>query len=163
MQHPAPERPDNVIRLQAAYGPPSQAGFGSAVFLEPDTGGDDLTGAALARYRTFLGALWERFGEQAWLGPWRQVYARPGGTRGDIAAELRGIADPEARRSVPMLLDAIDNPEAARAALSAAFDEPAVAELRVFNLGDGAALSGLLIAARHATDGAAIFLVFLLD
>jgi hypothetical protein len=96
-------------------------------------------------------------------GAWRQVYVRPGGTRGDIAAELRGIADPEARRSVPMLLDAIDNPEAARAALSAAFDDPAVADLRVFNLGDGAALSGLLIAARHAADGAAIFLVFLMD
>jgi hypothetical protein len=163
MQTPTPERPDTVTRLQAVYGPPSQAGFGSAVFFVPLAAGDDLTGAALAHYRTFVGARWERPGEQAWMEPWRQVYVRPAGAQADIAAELRAISDPDALRSVPMFLDAIDDPEAARAALGAAFDAPAVGELRVFNLGDGGAMSGLLIAARHAPGGAAILLVFLMD
>ena len=47
-----------------------------------------------------------------------------------------------------MILDNIDDAEQARSALSAAFDDPAVTELAVYTLGD---------------DGAATFLVFLLD
>ena len=47
-------------------------------------------------------------------------------------------------------------------ALSAAYDGPAVTELRFFNLGDGGAMSGLLIAARRDS-GQATFLVFLMD
>ncbi len=85
-------KPQYVTALEAAYGPPSQAGFGSAVFCEPIGADDSLADAALA----------------------------------------------------------------------AAFDDPAVTELRVFNLGDGGAMSGILVAARRAT-GDATFLVFLLD
>ena len=40
-----------------------------------------------------------------------------------------------------------------RAALAVAFDDPGVTELRVFDLGDGEAMSGLLVAGRHATAG----------
>lgn len=152
-----------IEKLEAAYGSPSQAGFGSAVFHETLTGGDDLTQAALARYRTFVGALWQRYGEAAWMRPWRSVYAREPGARPDIDAELRGIADRDARQSVPMILDDIEGAESARAALSAAFDDPAVTELRVFNLGDGAALSGLLVAGRRGASGEATYLVFLMD
>ena len=53
--------------------------------------------------------------------------------------------------------------EAARAALSAAFDDPKVSELRVFNLGDGEAMSGLLVAGRRGASGESTFLVFLMD
>jgi len=38
-----------------------------------------------------------------------------------------------------------------------------VTDLRVYILGDGGAMSGLLIAGRHNETGEAIFLVFLLD
>jgi hypothetical protein len=55
----------------------------------------------------------------------------------DIVAELRGIADRDARLSVPMILSNIEGAEAARGALSAAFADPAVTELRALNLGDG--------------------------
>ncbi|MFM1891495.1 MAG: hypothetical protein RLZ44_572, partial [Pseudomonadota bacterium] len=119
--------------------------------------------AALAKYRGFVGKLWERYGEQAWMGPWKEVYLRQPGTRPDIGAELRGVTDPDARLSVPMILDDIEDAPAARAALAAAFDDPAVTELRAFNLGDGAAMSGLLVASRRAASGEATFLVFLLD
>jgi len=157
------ERPDYVTQLEAAYGGPSQEGFGSAVFWEPLPGDDDLTQAALSTYRTFVGRLWERYGEQAWLGPWKEVYARRAGVKPDVVAELRGIADRDAQLSVPMILEDIENAEAARAALSAAFDDPAVTELRAFSLGDGGAMSGLLVAGRRTPGGAATFLVFLMD
>lgn len=156
-------KPDAVFRLEAAYGGPSQQGFGSAVFYQTLQPAEDLTRAALSTYKTFVGTLWERFGEQAWMGPWKEVYTRPPGVKPDIAGELRGIADPDARLSAPMILDTIEDAEAARAALSAVFDDPAVTELRVFNLGDGGAMSGVLVAGRHGASGAATFLVFLMD
>ena len=156
-------KPAYVAALEAAYGAPSQAGFGSAVFYEQLKAADDLDKAALANYRFFVGDLWERYGEEAWMGPWKEVYTRAAGVTPDIVAELRGIEDADAAISAPMILDAVQDAEAARAALSAAFDDPAVTELRVFNLGDGGAMSGILVAARRATAGDATFLVFLLD
>jgi hypothetical protein len=62
-----------------------------------------------------------------------------------------------------MILDHLEGAEAARTALSNAFDEPTVTELRVFNLGDGEAMSGLLVAGRRGASGEATFLVFLMD
>ena len=156
-------KPAYVTDLEAAYGAPSQAGFGSAVFTEQLKASDQLDQAALAKYKYFVGELWDRWGEDAWMGPWKEVYARKAGAKPDIVAELRGISDPDAKISVPMILDNIDGAEQARAALSAAYDDPAVTELRVFNLGDGAAMSGILVAGRRAETGEAAFLVFLLD
>jgi amidase len=158
-----PVKPGHVAGLEASYGSPSQEGFGSAVFHESLEAGDDLGKAALAKYKYFAGKLWERYGEDAWMGPWKEVYARKAGAKAGIVAELRGITDPDASISVPMILDNIDGAEAARAALSTAYDDPAVSELRVYNLGDGAAMSGLLIAGRRGATGETIFLVFLLD
>lgn len=160
---PRADRPAYVTALEAAYGAPSQAGMGSAVFFERRKPGEDLGEAALAKYRHFVGGLWERFGEKAWMGPWKEVYARRAGSRPDIVAELRGITDPAAAQSAPMILDAVQDAEKACAALTAAFDDPAVTELRVFNLGDGGALSGVLVAGRRATAGEAVFVVFLMD
>jgi len=156
-------KPTIVTELETSYGAPSQAGFGSAVFYEKQVASDDLEKMALEKYRYFVGDLWERYGEDAWMGPWKQVYARKPGAKPDIVAELRGIQDPEAAISVPMILDNIDNADSARTALSAAYDNPAVNDLRVFNLGDGGAISGLLIAGGNNETGEAIFLVFLLD
>ena len=61
-----------------------------------------------------------------------------------------------------MILDDVDDADTAQAALAAAFDDPLVTELRVFNLGDGGAMSGILVAGKLQNHGA-IFLVFLLD
>jgi hypothetical protein len=47
--------------------------------------------------------------------------------------------------------------------LSAAFDIPALTELVVYNVGDGGAMSGLLVAGRRAETGESTVLVFLLD
>ena len=97
------------------------------------------------------------------MGPWTEVYSRQPDAQRNIIAELRGIEDRDARMSVPMILDVIQGAESARGALSAAFDEPTVTELRVFNLGDGEAMSGVLVAGRRESTGDATFLLFLLD
>jgi hypothetical protein len=155
-------RPAAVDALEAAFGPPSQAGFGSAVFydtLAPDV---DLEQAARARYQFFAGDLWVRYGADAWLGPWQRVYTRPPAVPGAIVAELRTLADRDAARSASVLLEGVDAPERAQAVLAAAFDDPAVTELAIFTLGDGGAMAGLLVAGQRQDRGA-VFLVFLLD
>jgi hypothetical protein len=96
------------------------------------------------------------------MGPWKQVYERPAGAKADIVAELQGITDQHAAISVPMILEVVEDAEAARAALSAVYDDPSMTEVRVFDLGDGEAMSGLLVAGRSTTEDA-VFLVFLLD
>jgi hypothetical protein len=97
------------------------------------------------------------------MGPWKEVYSRQPGAKHDIVAELRGLADRGARLSASVILDDVENAEAARAALSAAFDDLAVTEISVYNLGDGGAMAGLLVAGRRAETGEATFLIFLLD
>jgi hypothetical protein len=62
-----------------------------------------------------------------------------------------------------MILDTVQDADQARAALAATFDDATVTELSVYNIGDGAAMSGLLIAARRAETSEALFLVFLMD
>lgn len=156
-------KPAAITNLEAIYGPPSQAGFGSAVFHSQLLAADDLEQKAIEIYRFFVGGLWEHFGEDAWMGPWHEVYARPYGAAPDIVAELRGIKDPDAAVSVPMILDNVDNAEKARAALSAVYNATTLTDLRVYNLGDGGAMSGLLVAGCHDSTREAIFLVFLLD
>ena len=160
---PGAAKPDYVAALEAAYGAPSQAGFGSAVFYEPSTAADDLEQAALARYRYFVGDLWERYGEEAWMGPWQAVYERPDGANHDVVTELRHISDSGARLSASMILEGVEDAENAQAALSAAFDDPAVTELVVYRLGDGGAMSGILVAGHRNETGETSFLVFLLD
>jgi len=155
-------KPDYVALLEAAYGPPSQEGFGSATFFEPLLPTDDLEQAALGKYRLFVGDLWERWGEEAWMRPWKKAYARPAGGSRDIVNELRRMEDRGARMSAGVLLDNVDDAERGHAALAAAFDDPTVSELVIYTVGDGEAMSGLLIAARRG-DHSATFLAFLLD
>ena len=155
-------KPDYVQRMEAVYGAPSQRGFGSAVIYQTLQPSENLEQAALAKYRYFVGSLWERFGEEAWMSAWKQVYTRPAGAKPDIVAELRSIADPDASQSVPMILDVIESPEKALAALAAAYDDPSVVDLAVYALGDGAAMSGLLIVGRRS-DGGTTYLTFLYD
>lgn len=51
MTHAKPINPAALSKLEAAYGPPSQAGFGSAVFHEQTPPAADLAQAAQAKYR----------------------------------------------------------------------------------------------------------------
>ncbi len=150
-------------QLEAVYGGPSESGFGSAVFRLPaaDTA-DDLDAAAEAIYRRFVGDAWKLGGDDAWMGPWKCVYERAAGTEPAIVAELRGIDDQAAKGSIPLLMDLLPDPGAAEQALSAAFDEPGMAAVRVYNIGDGAAMSGIILAGEKDT-GERVFVTALLD
>jgi hypothetical protein len=156
-------KPAYVTALEAAYGAPSQAGFGSAVFYEQSQEPGNLEQAAQAQYRYFVGELWERYGEDAWMGSWQMVYTRPPGAEHAIVAELRAIEDRSAAQSVELILDEAADPQAAAQALRGAFDDPTVSELAVYKIGDGAQMAGLLVAARRESAGESIMLVFLLD
>ena len=149
-----------VIELEGVYGPPAEEGFGSTVFFTRTDGPQDLEKLARKFYRSFVGSLWERWGEDAWMGTWRQVYARPAGGTADAVAELRGISDAEAKRSLPLLLEVPGN---ADAVLATAFNDPAVTEFRVFNIGDGEAMSGLLVAGQRTAENESVFVVALMD
>ncbi len=150
-------KPSYVEELEQAYGVPSQAAFGSAVFYEPDIGESHLDEFALSRHKYFCGETWTRFGEENWLENWKQVFGRKSGSKGDIVAELGSLEDRDARSSASMLLDNAESHDA----LIAAFDDPGVSSLRIFRIGDGNAMSGLLIASLRR-DGA-VALVFLMD
>jgi heat shock protein HslJ len=155
-------KPEYIIRLENAYGAPSQNGFGSAVFFEKLMGADELEKSAQQKYQFFVGKNWERFGEEAWMSAWKLVYTRPARTKPDILAELQGITDLDASLSVPMILTGIENAEAAQKALADTFNDPTMADLVVYNLGDGGAMSGILVAGRRG-NGETTFLVFLYD
>jgi hypothetical protein len=154
--------PESVVTLQAAYGLPSQAGFGSAVFYDRVEPADDLEQVALKHYRYFLGDLWDRFGEAAWMAPWKQIYRRKANSERDIVTELRSLTDTDASLSVPMLLDNIEDADAAQKALSVVYDDANITDLAIYTVGDGEAMSGILIAGRCRTVDA-IFLIFLMD
>lgn len=159
---PDADKPAYLQALEAVFGGPSQEGFGSAVFFTPGAQNVALEESVQACYQHFVGKLWEKWGAQAWLGPWRETYVRGGSTQKDIIAELRGIEDTENRQQAAMLLETNDNPAAAQAAVATAYNDPGVTELRVYNIGDGEAMSGLLIAGLR--DNAELtILAFLMD
>ena len=153
-------RPDYVKQLEESFGLPSQNGFGSTVLYATAKSREELEGLAKLAYRHFTGELWDKWGETAWMGQWRIVHERT--TQRDIMAELRALDDPLLRSSVDMLLDGTENPASGKGALSAAFDDLAVHNLLIFAIGDGGAMSGLLVAVRRANDEAT-FVVFLMD
>ena len=156
------EKPDYVLALEKAYGPPNQEGFGGAVFFEQVEEDSDLEELARKYYQYFVGGKWEEWGEETWMFSWKEVYARKSGELQDIVKEVAGIDDVAASSSVPLLTEIIEDPDAAKKALAGAYDDPQVADLRMFTIGDGEAMSGLLVAGQRE-NGEATFLVVLMD
>lgn len=153
--------PSFVRDLQSAFGPPSQQAFGSSVFFTANAN-TSLDDEALSRYRYFLGTTWEKLGEQNWLSNWELVYERKSDAKADIVSELKSISDRNVRQSAGLLLENQENISAATQALQNAFDHPQLKELKVFKIGDGAAMSGLLIVASIHDQGL-LSLILLLD
>ena len=157
------DKPGYVSELEAVFGPPSQAGFGSAVFFDLVPQSDDLAEAALAYYQFFVGEAWAKLGAEAWMGPWQEVYARPIGGERNIVTELGAITDRSAKISTSVFLEGVSDPAGAKSALAVAFDEATVSKLAIYNVGDDAALSGILIAGQRGSLGETTFVTFLLD
>jgi hypothetical protein len=151
-------KPDYVVALEDMFGPPSMEGFGSAVFFEMVDDTDDLEEVAKQYYQHFVGELWERWGEEAWMAPWQEVYVRKAQAKHDVVKELEGVEALKPTYSVPLLVEGEDK----AGALAAAYDAPQVVDLRVYNIGDGEAMSGLIVAGQRE-NGEATFVVFLMD
>ena len=158
----AEEKPAYVAALEAAYGQPSQEGFGSAVFFDQMQQNDDLEEVAKKYYQYFVGQNWDEWGEEAWMSPWKETYSRPQKRKHDIEEELRAIEDFDTQLQVGMILDDIEDADAAREALSKVYDPEDVVDLRAYTIGDGEAMSGLLLAGLR-DDGNATLLAFLMD
>jgi hypothetical protein len=154
--------PDDVADLQSIYGAPSQAGLGSAVFYKSAVEPQELEAIALKTYHYFVGDLWERWGEAAWMTPWQVVYQRPTEAEPQIVVELESISDANTASSVCLLLTSPEDPTATRNAMAAVYDAATVTDLMVYTIGDGAAMSGLLLGGRREW-GDVTFLIFLLD
>ncbi len=159
---PASPHTAAIEQLQAIYGKPSQSGFGSAVFCDRADPTLLLETVALHYYQYFLGDLWERFGAATWLTSWRQVYLRDPAHPRQIVSELQTLPGSAAQGAADLILTSISTPAAGQQALSAVYDDPAMTDLTIYTLGDGAAMSGLLIAGRYDHE-ATVLLVFLLD
>ena len=162
IEQPCENKPAYLLALEAVFGGPSQEGFGSAVFFMPGPQDAALEETARSCYQHFVGENWEKWGAEAWLGPWRETYRRNRAIRHDIVAELRDIQDPESRLQVRTLLDTIDDTAEAFTALAAAYNDPEMIDLQVYNLGDGDAMTGVLIAGSRKNSDVTI-LAFLLD
>jgi hypothetical protein len=156
------EKPQYVLDLETYYGEPSQEGFGSAVFYKKVKTADLLEQIAQEQYEYFVGDKWKEWGPDTWLGAWKEAYSRPANAEHDIVAELKAIEDFDMKMQVDMILNNIENSEKAQEALASAYDDKNVTQLQAYNIGDGEAMSGLLLAGRRQ-NGEGTFLVFLMD
>jgi hypothetical protein len=152
-----------MTALENVYGKASAAGFGSAVFHEAVAATTPTDAFALKHYQAFLGPKWDAAAsESPWMIAWRPVYQRQDDGKRDILTELAGISDHEAKTSVTLLTELIENADAGRQAISQAFNHEDVSKLFVFTVGDGEAMSGIMVSAFY-TDGYACSLIVLMD
>lgn len=150
-------KPSFVVEMEQVFGVPSQAAFGSAVFFDPDIKTTNLEEFALSKYKHFCGDTWTRFGEENWLANWTLVQSYDSQSKAQIVDTLRSLEDRDAKQLASMLLDNANSV----ITLSTAFDAPSVSVLHIYRIGDGNAMSGLLIAGSRPEG--AVLLVFLMD
>ena len=154
---------DDIFKaLEKVYGKACSAGFGSAVFHEISKPDSSLASIALNVYKLFMGEKWNPETEATWLSGWKIVYERNPGTVPDMLTELNHIKDADAKRSVPLLTELIENAEKGKEALAAAFNHPDISHVAVFTVGDNAAMSGLILSGSY-TDHSACSVICLMD
>jgi len=152
---------DAIAALIAVYGPAASTGLGSAVFQQDAIAAESLERPPWPSIASSSAATWEAR-EAEWRAGFREIYRRPHGETRGIDVELHALKEPALRGVVTAMIDDLEDPAGARAALAAAFDGPTVADLRLYALGDGGQLAGVEVAARLADDRG-LFLVLLLD
>ena len=134
-----------IEALEKVYGKPNSTGFGSAVFYDESKQNANLASIALDVYKLFMGKKWNAETESTWMSTWKLVYERSPGIAANILSELNNINDADAKRSVPLLTELVENAEQGKLALAAAYNHPDISQVQVFSVGDGEAMSGLLL------------------
>lgn len=150
-------------QLEAAFGGPSDDGFGSSVFRRSLGPGSELESIALDVYRYFVGVLWDRYGEDAWLAQWGEMDAQTAGGQASILDRLSSLPDPLVRSVADMLVNGGEDADSRQAALKTAFDKDQFSESRIYRIGDGEAMSGLIIAGANPKTVEAVFVAILMD
>jgi len=84
------------------------------------------------------------------MKPWKKVYHREVESMTGIVTELAAIADADAKRSIALLTEFIPDPAAGIKAMASAFDHRDVKDLSVFTIGDGEAMSGIMVTAIYS-------------
>ncbi len=151
-----------IDALEKVYGKPNNEGFGSAVFYQAAIKNSGLATIALETYKLFMGDKWNAETEATWMSTWKLVYERSPGKAADILNELNNIKDANAKRSVPLLTELIENAEQGKLALAGAYNHPDVSQVQLFSVGDGAEMSGLLLCGLYA-DHSACSVICLMD
>jgi hypothetical protein len=151
-----------IESLEKVYGKPNSTGFGSAVFYEVSKKDMELATIALDTYKLFMGDKWNAETEATWMSTWKLVYERNPGKAADILNELNNIKDADAKRSVPLLTELIENAEQGKLALAAAYNHPDISQVQLFSIGDGAEMAGLLLSGLYA-DHSACTVICLMD
>jgi hypothetical protein len=134
-----------IESLEKFYGKPASSGFGSAVFYEGFKKDLSLASIALDDYKLFMGEKWNPESDATWMSAWKLVYERSPGTAADILTELNNIKDADAKRSVPLLTELVENAEQGKLALAAAFNHPNISQVQMYSIGDCEAMSGILL------------------
>jgi len=148
--------------LEQVFGPANASGFGSAVFREAVNPPIVLDSIALNHFKKFLGKKLTPQTERTWMDGFRRVYSRGKDVKADILRELSSIGDSDAKSSIPLLTELIQNAEQGRSALSGAFNHPDVQDLSAYKLSDGEAMSGIMITATYK-NGLACSVIALMD
>lgn len=142
-----------ITALENAFGKASNTGFGSttlysfpATALAPEL-------QSLDHYKRFLGAKWLDTPDQTnrWLKPWKQVYVRPVGSPADIINELKQLQDADIKPSIGLLIEFPEQVEQAKIALTNAFNDQNIHHLAIYNLGDGEAMSGIMVTGLYSS------------
>lgn len=149
--------PDAIEGLQRAFGGPNQSAFGSATFFEPKVDEASLEKEAFTKYQHFCGSTWTRFGEENWRAAWKLLYASDSDGGQGIITTLNNLNGLGIQSIISMLLEAPD----AEIALVKSFEGGNVESLQIYSIGDGSAMSGILIAAQRVEGR--VFLLFLMD
>lgn len=142
---------DAWARLQSLWGPCEPVGMGDALCREPLAAGVSLDEWARGKYLVLANKNWDLFEPEKWLAEFREVHRRPDGVEGTIVDELLALRGNNIELVIENVLTNREDAAALKPALSAVFDGPHMAEVVVYSIGDGEALNGLLIVARHRT------------
>jgi len=175
--------PAYVIDLQTVYGDSSQTiSSGSAVYFQVFTNTEveqvstSLESAAMSYFRQYVDTMWDHEQDDGSICPGEEVwgasiiYQRPKDPQDDDALENLGIVDalnqlidhPGLFGTIAGVLDFLQEDPHHEEVMYQAFDDPSVALLHCYQVGDSGAFDGLLVAACRI-NGEAVFWIFLHD
>ncbi|MGC9524506.1 MAG: hypothetical protein ACP5D7_03095 [Limnospira sp.] len=159
----SPDIPQYAQDLMDFYSPPRQDARGVGIFYEQIQPEADLEKMARHHYQYFVGEQWDRHSD-AWMRPWKLIYQRARDIDPCFVAEITAAATLAGEKHQNLFSKFLNiNPDdyvQAYTVLQTAFDSPEVEDFRVYTIGDGEVVEGLL-AISHRRNGETVIFAFL--